>query len=123
MSLEFLRPLIVPNSYFEHGDFPAPHVPLKAPDLALTCVLLKEPASMLYVQPQTAIEWQQEGIWWQVAAINAMRKADGGLVWTKERRDGDGSLMWIGLMHDDGLGSSRLQRTRMTEESVPTAQS
>src|SRR5467141_3931531 len=105
MSTELLRPLIVPSTYFASGEFPAPHVPLTDPDLALTCVLLSEPRTVLYVTPDVADGWGRSGIEWQAAALAAMRRSDEGLLWTQERRDEDGRLLWVGFMNGDGLGS------------------
>ena len=119
MSTEFLRPVIVPSDYFASGQFPAPHVPLTAPDLALTCVLLSERTTMLYVTPDVADGWRRSGVQWESAALTAMRRSDEGLLWTQERRDEEGRLLWIGFMNDDGLGSSRLLLREDLERQFP----
>src|SRR5262245_46928954 len=93
MPPETIRPLIVPSAYLAAGGFPAPHIRLAAPDLAVTCVLLSEPGAVLYVQPEIAEEWRIAGTDWLVTAVERMRQADKGLVWTYERRDDAGQLL------------------------------
>jgi len=114
-----LRPLIVPSEYFASGQFPAPHVPLTAPDLALTCVLLSDPGAMLYVTPDAVDALGQSGIEWRPAALAAMRRSDEGLLWTQDRRDEDGRLLWLEFMNVDGLGSSRLLLRDDLERQFP----
>ncbi len=114
-----VRPLIVPSSYFTTGAFPAPHVPLTAPDLALTCVMLSGPASVLYVEPQMAESWRRKGIDWVAGSLTELRRADERLRWTHESRDEDGQLNWIAFMNDDGLGSSRLLLTDELARQFP----
>lgn len=41
-------------------------------------------------------------------ALGNLRDSDAGRTWTHEKRDKDGRLIWVAMMHDDGLGSSRL---------------
>ena len=119
MSTEMLRPLIVPNEYFASGQFPAPHVPLAAPDLALTCVLLSDPGAMVYVTPDAADALGRSGIEWRAAALAAMRRSDEGLLWTQDRHDEDGRLLWLEFMNVDGLGSSRLLLRDDLERQFP----
>ncbi|HEX6535037.1 MAG TPA: hypothetical protein VF041_10585 [Gemmatimonadaceae bacterium] len=107
MTLEHVRPLIVPASYATVG-VPAAMVPLRAPDLALTWVELAESETMTYVTPARAAEYDRVRPDWRRVALDEMRRADDGLVWTHEKRVADGSLLWVAMMHDDGLGSSRL---------------
>jgi len=119
MPLESLRPLIVPSAYFASGEFLAPHIRLAAPDLALTCVLLDNDQTMLYVQPPLAESWEEAGIDWREAALAEMRRADEGLLWTHEKRDETNRLIWIGFMNADGLGSSRLLLKDELERQFP----
>lgn len=106
--LAALRPLVVPATYGALGNFPAPLIPLAASELALTWVALTPPEWMLYVKPAAAVNWQQRGIDLYVRALANLREADAGRTWTHEKRDEVGRLIWVGMMHDDGLGSSRL---------------
>lgn len=107
MPIDLLRPLIVPREYIDL-KLPAPHLPLAAPDLALTWVELADNGVMLYVTPQRARAWEKAGIDWRRAAMDAMQRADEGHRWTHEKRADDGELQWVAMMHEDGLGSSRL---------------
>jgi hypothetical protein len=118
MAFELLRPLIVPSEYFDL-DFPAPHVPLVAPDLALTWVELEDGQTMTYVTKSRAAAWDQAGQDWRTSALRALREADAGQLWTYEKRNEDGSLQWVGMMHADGLGSSRLLLSEELHEAFP----
>jgi hypothetical protein len=107
MPFEHVRPLIVPAEYVEVG-VPAVFDPLPAPDLVLTWVELPHAHTMVYVTPARAAEWNSAHPRWRQLAVEAMRRADRGRVWTHEKRADDGTLEWVAMMHDDGLGSSRL---------------
>jgi len=71
------------------------------------------------VQPEIAEEWRIAGSDWLVTAVERMRQADKGLVWTYERRDDAGQLLWIVFMNSDGLGSSRLLLTEELQHQFP----
>jgi hypothetical protein len=119
MSLDTVRPLIVPRDYFDSGQFPAPHERLAASDLALTWVELLEDERMLYITPARAESWDREAPDWREQALNAMRAADEGRVYTHEKRTSWGDLAWVSMMHDDGLGSSRLLLRAELEMEFP----
>lgn len=107
MTFDRIRPLIVPAEYVDVG-VPAAFDALSSPDLALTWVELSDRATMLYVTPLRAGEWDRSHAGWRAEALEEMRRADRGQVWTHEKRTGSGALAWVGMMHEDGLGSSRL---------------
>lgn len=105
--LDVVQPLIVPAEYGEH-DFPAPLARLADPRLLLTWVALARPDWMTYVKPAIAADWRARGIDLHARALANMRAADDGLTWTHEKTDDSGRLVWVAMMHEDGLGSSRL---------------
>ena len=102
--LERLFPLIVPREYFELG-MPAPHHALPEKDLALTWVLL-QPTTMLYLTPEEAERFDKAGLAWKEKAIENLAFDPGGMA-THEKKSPDGRLLWVAMMHHDGLGSSR----------------
>jgi hypothetical protein len=118
MTFERIRPLIVPVAYAAVG-VPAVYDPVAASDLVLTWVELDDHQTMLYVTPIRAVEWDRSHPGWRSAAIEEMRSSDAGQVWTHEKRAKDGSLLWVGMMHEDGLGSSRLLLEPELRETFP----
>src|SRR5215207_11578677 len=110
MTFDHVRPLLAPTEYVALGA-PAIFDTLPAPDLVLTWVELPDPETMLYVTPGRAAEWDRVRPGWRAVALDAMRRADRGHVWTHEKRGENGALLWVAMMHEDGLGSSRLLLT------------
>lgn len=109
----------MPREYAVVG-VPAVFHALAAPDLLLTWVELSEPEMMLYVTPARAAEWDSTQPGWRAIALAAMQRADAGRVFTHEKRAEDGSLVWVAMMHDDGLGSIRLLLTEELARVFPT---
>lgn len=118
MNFDRIRPLIVPAEYVSAG-VPAAYVALASPDLALTWVELAVRATMTYVTPARAAEWERTDAGWRVKGLDAMRRADDGTLWTHEKRGERGELAWIGMMHEDGLGSSRLLLEAELQRTFP----
>ena len=106
MDISQCVPLIAPADYFESGAFPAPHQPLYHPDLALTWVLLTEGQTMTYLPKPLAGEWQAQGLDWATHSLENLRRLDGAI--THEKRNANGDLVFVAMMHEDGLGSSRV---------------
>ncbi|MGO8971755.1 MAG: hypothetical protein ACLQDQ_19530 [Myxococcaceae bacterium] len=102
--LRRLFPLIVPSEYFKRA-FPAPHDPLPNEQLALTWVLL-QPTTMLYLTADEAERFDAQGFAWKARSVENLEKAGG--VATQDRRSATGQLAWVGMMHRDGWGSSRV---------------
>jgi hypothetical protein len=107
VNLEAVRPLIVPAEYVTAG-VPAVFDTLLSPNLVLTWVELPSDGAMVYVTPSRAAKWDRIRPGWRTAALDVMRRTDAGRPWTHEKRRTDGALEWVAMMHDDGLGSSRL---------------
>jgi hypothetical protein len=119
MTFDQIRPLIVPAEYITIG-VPAAFHALSSSDLVLTWVELHAKETMLYVTPARATEWDRRHDGWRAASLGAMRRADQGRVWTHEKRTENGSLAWVAMMHEDGLGSSRLLLARELERTFPS---
>lgn len=119
MTFAHVRPLIVPASYHTAG-VPATLTALNASDLMLTWVELAESETMRYVTPAQAAEYDGVDPYWRGEGLEAMRRADDGMVWTHEQPAADGSLLWVAMMHSDGLGSSRLLLADELEDAFPS---
>ena len=117
--LAVVQPLIVPADYGRYNNFPAPLIPLAEPSLALTWVALTRPDWMVYVTPSVAAGWEARGVDLYDRAMANMREADAGRTWTHEQADERDRLVWVAMMQDDGLGSSRLLCREELESVFP----
>jgi len=64
--------------------------------------------AMVYVNRERAHAWERDSINWRERALDNLRRLSSEQLWTHEKRDAAGRLLWAAMMHDDGLGSSRL---------------
>jgi hypothetical protein len=74
---------------------------------------------MTYVRPAVAAAWEARGVDLYDRAMANMREVDGGQTWTHEQTDEWGRLVWVAMMQDDGLGSSRLLCREELEAAFP----
>jgi len=101
-----LFPIIVPRSYFTHGNWPGPHRLLRHPELAVTWVELSGATSMTYLTFERCRELEAGGTPVHAQAMANLRAASEQL-YTHSKMAGD-QLVFGVCMHDDGLGTSRL---------------
>ena len=106
--IEKVYPLIVPRSCFAPGDWPGPYESLRSPLLGLTWTVVRAAQTMAYVSREQTAVWTTEQITWKEQAMANLWWASRERLWTHEKRDEDGRLLWACLTHADGLGSSRL---------------
>lgn len=116
--LDHVLPLIVPRGYFARGNWPGPYRLLRHPKLGLTWVVLRPDETMLYVNEERARLWHDEGVDFPRRAMENLAREQGGRVWTHEKRSDDGRLLFAAMMHDDGIGSSRLLLAAALRELV-----
>jgi hypothetical protein len=102
--LSKLWPVIRTSDYLRMATFVADALP--TPELAVVWVLLA-PGSVLYVTVDQVRGWESRGVAWRGAGITNLREATRSSVFTHETHREDGSPLWFGMLHDDGLGSSR----------------
>jgi hypothetical protein len=62
----------------------------------------------VYITRQQAQKWDAEQLDWRAIAIRNLCRDTGDFIATHEKRTNTGRLLWFALMHNDGLGSSRL---------------
>jgi hypothetical protein len=103
---ESVLPVIVPRTYFQFGNWPGRYLLLRHPDLAVTWVELTRPEWMNYVNYERQREIEQCGFGiHSIAMANLHKQSEKHF--THARTDGD-RIVFQAMMHEDGLGTSRL---------------
>ena len=115
---ENIVPIIVPRGYFANGNWPGPYCYLRSEFLALTWTILYPGQTMVYVNHEQTKTWERENIKWQETANRNLLKISENRLWTSEKRDEDGRLLWATMAHEDGLGSSRLLLQKEIFEAI-----
>lgn len=80
--------------------------PLPTRELVVVWVTLT-PGGVLYVTPDQVRQWEARAVAWRAVGIGNLRAATRSAVFTHETRRQDGSPLWFGMLHEDGLGPSR----------------
>jgi hypothetical protein len=107
LDLDQLRPVLVPASFFEADNWPGPHLKLGTSGIGLTWVVLQPSQTMLYVSNRAQAYWEASGLDWRQRALANVLGPD-ELAWTHEFKRGSGSIYAVAMMHEDGIGPSRL---------------
>jgi hypothetical protein len=110
-------PIIVMRSYVKGDMWPGRHLLLNHPELAVTWVELTSPAAMLYVDKDRhkVLEDQHGDL--HEYALGTLREHSEDLATHVKEKDGRPILM--AMMHEDGLGSSRLLLVPELHELFP----
>ncbi len=103
-----LLPIFVPASFFALGNWPGPHMRLRAPDIALTWTVLFPNQTMRYVNFATQRYWEECDLDWQQIALQNLAARTSGHAGVHEIRNESGGLSAVAFMFEDGLGPSRL---------------
>lgn len=103
-----LFPIIVPRYYDEGGRWIGPMKHLSHPELAVTWVVLNDGGTMTYVNHEAAARYLADGVDYEAEAMRNLRASADDLLYTHERTDDEGDVVFVATMQDDGLGSSRL---------------
>jgi len=98
-----LFPIIIPRRYNKDGRWVGPTKNLVHPELAITWVVLNEPASMTYVSHAMARDFEASGIDYEKVAFQNLCEQSEEYLYTHEKKP-----EFVAMMHKDGLGSSRL---------------
>jgi hypothetical protein len=80
---------------------------LRSPQLGITWTVLHPNQAMVYVNHERARAWERDSADWRARARGNLQRFSERL-WTHEKRDASGPLLVASMMHEDGLGSSRL---------------
>ena len=106
--LNNLVPVIIPREYLAYDNWPGPYRLLKHPELAVTWVTLEPNQWMNYLTKDQAEAWASGGVDYESVALENLERLTGDDLWTHGKRDADGNLLYAVMMHEDGLGSSRI---------------
>jgi hypothetical protein len=117
--IENVVPVIVPRTFFALGNWPGPHASLRRADLGLTWALLSHDQTMVYINHERVALWAREEIDWRTRALANLEERSTNL-WTHERADHKGNIVFVAMMQPDGLGSSRALLRRALEYNIKT---
>ena len=117
--LDNLVPLIVPREYFTYGNWPGPYRLLKHHALAVTWVVLEPEQVMTYLTNEAAGTWLKDGINYEYRALENLQRITGEHLATHHNVDSDGNLLYLVMMHEDGVGSSRMLLHESLAELFP----
>lgn len=116
--IENVVPIIVPRTYFGQGNWPGPYDYLQSEFLGLTWTILHPGGIMVYVNHEDVLVWDSEHINWREMASHNLIRISKNKLWTNEKKDANGRLLWAVMMHKDGLGSSRLLLQKEISEAI-----
>jgi hypothetical protein len=119
LDIEKVVPLFIPSSFTESGAWPGPYATLRAPGIALVWAVLLPDDGIRYVLHDMQRAWEAQGIDWKARALANLREISPEPVGTGTLFRDDGETWLISLMHDDGLGPSRLLLTDQLERVFP----
>ncbi len=117
-STEQLMPVIVPAE-FSRDDWPGPIQALGARGLCLTWGLLGEHQTIAYVSHADAARWEANGVAWRAKALENLRRRSEEQPYSHRRDDEEGRAIFVALLHEDGLGPSRLLVPHLFDEVFP----
>jgi hypothetical protein len=101
-------PLFVPASFFATGNWPGPHVTLRAREIGLTWTVLFRDQTMRYVDLGMKDYWEAQGIDWKALALRNLAEHSGEKPGSHALRRASGEVFSVAFMHQDGVGPSRL---------------
>jgi hypothetical protein len=74
--------------------------------------------TMGYVSNELVALWDREGVDWRSRAIANLIERSRTNLWTHEKTDEEGRIVFVAMMQPDGLGSSRALLRRTLELSL-----
>lgn len=113
-------PVIVPRTFFALENWPGPHLNLRHEALGLTWAVLADGQAMVYVNHERIELWAQQGVDWRERALTNLVDRSRTSLWTHEKRDDLGKIVFVALMQADGLGSSRALLHRALQLNLKT---
>jgi hypothetical protein len=119
LSIDEVFPVLVPASFFSLGNWPGPFELLQIPGLGLTWAVFQPQQTMRYVDRDIQVYWESRGIKWRATAMANLRRRSDDRLWTHEFRSDGGELFAVAMMHEDGIGPSRLLLHQRLEALLP----
>jgi hypothetical protein len=118
IAIEDVVPVFVPASLAEGGKWLGPIITMQAPGLAVTWAFLQPAQTMIYVNFQAANYWKAQGTDWRSQSVENLIRMTEQLSSHDFIRE-DGSIYGLVMMHEDGIGPSRLLLNGWLEEVFP----
>jgi hypothetical protein len=104
---EDLRPVLIPSPILAMINWPGPRRHFPDLPVSLTWAFLM-PDAMLYLSASRASALDAAGVDWRGMSRSALVRDFERRPWSREFRNEQGDLEAVALMHEDGLGPSRL---------------
>jgi hypothetical protein len=114
-----VMPVFIPASFVDNGAWPGPYTILRARGVVLTWAVLLPGDTIRYVLPDMQQHWEAQGIDWKARSLQNLRAHSPEPAGTGALLRDDGEIWLISLMHEDGLGPSRLLLTEQLERVFP----
>lgn len=112
-------PLFVPSSFVEAGAWPGPFATLRAQGITLVWAVLISDEAIRYVLHDMQQAWEAKGLDWKARALENLRQLSPEPLGTGALFRDNGETWLISLMHEDGLGPSRLLLNDQLERVFP----
>lgn len=119
LDVESVVPVFVPAGFLEGGQWPGPCMRLRAKDLAIVWAILRPHNTMIYVSTETSNFWESNGIHWREKSMENLERFSENNLTTHHFSRPDGTACAVVMMHDDGIGPSRLLLNRNFEQIFP----
>lgn len=112
-----LMPVVIPTSIVTHKMWPGPSKRWNE-ELSVTWAHFQEPHSTLYLTNDEFSRFKSKRIPFASVAIDNLTMRSSGKVWTHIKEEDD-EVHFVGLLHEDGLGPSRLLLREALHEVFP----
>ncbi|QUD90572.1 hypothetical protein [Phenylobacterium montanum] len=119
VDLDALCPAIIPREFSASGDWPGPVVQLPVDGVDLTWVVHGEPDLVRYVDWRLDAYWRDNEVDWRSKAMANLVRVAHAHPHSHEFRGDDGRVVMVVMMHEDGLGPSRLLVPHLLDEVFP----
>jgi len=103
-----IAPVLVPSSFFALGNWPGPHVRLRAGEIGLAWAVMLPEETMHYVSFSMAEYWDANNVDWKLLAHGYLQNNTSEELGTHAFRPSHGELYALAFMQSDGIGPSRL---------------
>jgi hypothetical protein len=107
-----LRPALIPSPVLATGNWIGPFHYFPELPVSLTWVFLRPNETMIYLTNEAAAALDAQGIDWRASARAALVEDFQTRPWTYEFRGALGEAEGVALIHEDGLGPTRLLCSR-----------
>lgn len=112
-----ILPIVVPTRIVTHGQWPGSF--LQWNDiLSVTWAHFQEPCNTVYLTKLETEGFTSQRKNYQQIAIDNLRLHSRGRAWSHIKKEGD-TVFYLGLLHEDGLGPSRLLLREELREIFP----